>query len=660
MKSKSSDKISGTIIKENLRKYWGASLAAFIILIISSLVLYLVSGKDPEMQNYVLGDFFNFSAYTMSNMPALGALILLPLLLGVAVFNFTHNISSLSIVHSFPFSRTTIFLSNYVSGLILLFTPILLTGLTLLSVTPFGLSSSKPIEENLIYSPPSTWGDLLLWVLASLLITLFIYSLTVFAGMITGSAVMHIFVAALLNVIVPVFCFVVIEYFRTFLFGFDISYAYELVEKLHPFTAFSCTFADYQLVPIGHWFIYLGIALIVPVAALILYKKMKYERAGSVFTFKAAEYIIIFLVSLLGMSAVGAVVSGIYDRMNNPQGFRAVFYIGCILGAIITFIIANMIAKKSFRIFGKKLLKRFACFSIVAIVFLVLTTIDVTGFQKYVPSPDREGLTVSINKNLPMMIPFKHEYSFLDDRDIVINESLENVTALHSEIVNNIDKYSLILMHGENDSYYMDEPQIYDQGRHLGVDYSPSGLTFHYTAGKRYDVRRTYYDLYSNALVESDAFKNFIDCEAFVTATTLEELISYDSLLSLRTTFQGMNTEHESVLIRGQDLKEFVKCLDEDYISLSADQKIIYEDDLLDFQINYKDNTMRQSWDEHGALSEEEGESWIIYAITKDYKKSIAWLKQHDLYDKMIAEYEVLAAKYSGPYYIRALPDDPS
>ena len=634
MQSKSSVSVSGAIIKENLKKYWSIPLITFVIYLVNGLFSYYFAGNNTKDQMYALASFFRFDDFTMVNVFLMFILFLVPIVLGVAVFKYSHNIAAVSIIHSFPFSRATNFLSNYISGLILLLTPIILTAISLLPVTPFGFGPSR---SNLYLYDYGTitvnWGDLLYWLLSTLLVAFFIYSLTVFAGMITGTTVMHVIVAIFLNIAAPVIYNAIVENLGLFLFGFSIDSFNDLGTKLHPYSAIMHSFEIGKNLPFASWVLYLGIALLVSFAALVLYRKLKFERAGNSFTYSIAEYIVVILVSLLVMAAIGSYLI-LFSYMSDQSALKAGYYSTCIIAGIIAFIIANMLAKKSFRVFEMGLLKRFCCFAALAVVFLVTTTIDITGFQKNVPSMDKEDLTVKVNKDFPMLFPYKFSYGFFIERDIVITESVDKVVALHEEIVNNIEDFRF--------SYNFDDTEDYLQESYSStwVEDYPAALDLNYAAKGGFKLKRSYSELNPDALLESDAFLDFIHSDEFVSQTTIESLIGYDNLIELNASYAGMASYGGNAKLKGNELIEFAKCLDEDYLSLSKTDRVT-GDEFLGFEINFK-LPKNMSAQEKAMYSMDYGDQYLGYSINEKFTKSIAWLKDHDLLDKMIEERELV------------------
>ena len=156
------------VIKENLRHFWVLSLISMLLYLFAGVVPFLISKSSlSDMSDYLEMSLMNTNPFFLLAMFAF------PVLIGVSLFKYLHNPSSVSIVHSMPFTRVQLFWGNFISGIILLTVPILITGMLYLIM-------AKPVIVGNV--DIFTYENVLLWIFSSIIITIFTYIIVIFAG----------------------------------------------------------------------------------------------------------------------------------------------------------------------------------------------------------------------------------------------------------------------------------------------------------------------------------------------------------------------------------------------------------------------------------------------------------------------------------------------
>jgi hypothetical protein len=502
-------------------------------------------------------------------------------------------------------------------------------------------------------------GDLLRYLVITLIALFFIYALTVFAGVITGTTPLHIIVAAILNVVAPITYFVVMGLLTIFLYGFPTVYFYGLlleIRWLHPLLAF------FDMPPepgmpgdVLPALLFVIVGMIFSAAAFALYKKLKSERVGRPFTFNVAEYAFVILITLFGMTICALLFSeargysgGLAEELRAQRLF---FYGGALIGSVVTYLIATMIARKTARIFDLRLLKNFGIYAVCAVVFLVCTTTDITGYEKRVPAVSAVS-SVEISLSSYNIMPYRWD-QVMDKVIISDAAGREYVAALHELIVTSDKKYANSLDDYENvlyieDGNIIDEELTFDESYLEMFDHGGS-LNINYMKRGGGNMAR-YYSL-AKEITETAQFKSLVGSQAWLEASTIDKRYTYKNLkevyVSAYDSYQYTLSNGDSAFekkLTETEIRELAGHLDADYVKLSADDLISrsIDDELLTFSFEMK--------------SRDDGfDTSFIYSVTDDYTGTIAWLKEKGYYEDMLRATQQLKAEAEADYEKNAL-----
>jgi hypothetical protein len=471
--------------------------------------------------------------------------------------------------------------------------------------------------ESTLWNYNTDLGDLIRWFVALLIIAIFVYAISVFAGIITGTVAIHVLVSILLNVLVPVFYLLTTAYFSRFLYGYTSEYGVDKSWALHPLSNKLAEDGPGMFAAI----VYILIAIAICAIALLLYRVLKLERATDVVTFKIAEYVIVCAVSFIGMSVVGF----LFDL----QVGDFFFYVGAFLGGIITFILVMMIARKSAKIFNKSTLRSFGCFAVVAVIFLTFTTTNITGYETRIPAPQSVD-SVEIDITYLNLYPYLYDEiinNTLMKVSLTSDESKEATYALQKELVDDKEKYQ-----------YSDS-DVYSES-YMGSNEDYGEITFLYKLKDGRKIARWYGSLSVIDMTNNTTFERLFNSEEFKKKLTLEYKIGdyrkierIASVNTFRDYYKDKDGEGEragylsSTNINADEVQQFAKLLDIDFRGLDARDLRIGNGPLLTFEIGYSNTPDTDDVN-------------FQYNITEKYGLSIAWLKEHGYYENMIANAE--------------------
>ncbi|NCB41075.1 MAG: hypothetical protein EOM59_00390 [Clostridia bacterium] len=320
------------------------------------------------------------SVYTVENIfknynvGYMGTHLFLAIASAVATFKYLQTTGSVSVMHSMPFSRKTLYFSSYLSGLKIAYIPAFLNGLVLLLL-------KTPVYKTLNISGASvdvdifTFSGIFSWMLESFVIIAFLYSIAVFAGIVTGTVVMHVLTAGGFNFLLGALFMTFLAYFQIYAFGFTSStYIDELALRL---SAYTYVFKHGGNFGTKAYILYLLVAIMIAIATYFIYKRRALERATDSTTFKFMEYFIAVLISFFSSSLVGLIF---YE---NDYGYG-----GYILGGALGFIVGQMIVKKTMKIFNMESLRAFIIFVGIMALILIGFRTDLLGYERNIPKLD--------------------------------------------------------------------------------------------------------------------------------------------------------------------------------------------------------------------------------------------------------------------------------
>jgi len=377
---------SGALIRENLKRFWAISVLSFIGYFLSGVLPILFSLNRYQDPNYGMG-YMVRSMLNNQYFPHGVLHLVVPIVASVILYRYMHSSGSSTMIHGLPFTRSQLFNSNLLSGLILVWLPLLVTaGLLLLLARPMFLyegSTEDIFTKVLVFQ----------WIWKSLVVTLSVYLVAVLAGVVSGNGVMHMFLGFWFNGLLPGLYAVCVAYFGKFLYGFDgAGQLMEIATGMMPYLKalqsnepFSSGLMSYYLIGM--------VALLV--VSSYAYRQRAWEKAGDSLVFQGVKIMICYLIAFFGMSLMAFYFDTIRWSGASFLDGHAMFYVGLLVGILVFLYIGRMVVLKSPRVFNKGSLKHLAIYTLIALTFVVSVDMDFTGFEKRVPNPQKvEGVSL--------------------------------------------------------------------------------------------------------------------------------------------------------------------------------------------------------------------------------------------------------------------------
>lgn len=372
---------SNAIFRKNMRRFWPIFVAYTVILLLISFST-VANGRFRDLANLpttFADTIFQFS----SLMPALIAIF--SIMAAAAVFSYMYNPISTGMVNALPFRRRTVFVSNYLSGLFMVIIPLLLFFLSFL-----GIGLKYNCLDMVV---------LLKWLFIFFSLSMLLYSLAVVIGMITGHIIAHMVFFVIANFLI-IGLKVLTEFFLDrFLYGF-VSTLEESAAlggfcmQATPIAYASSLNNTYTSLNWSVWIIYLVLGVLFALLSHTLYEKRKMENTGDVLAIRKLYPVFKYGVTICSSLALGAILIEMFNVRYNSFMIPLLLFL---LAGLVGYIIAEMLLRKSFRVFGAY--KGFLIYSCLLIIASMSVYFDWYGYAARMPDTDHhiEAVAVSCN-----------------------------------------------------------------------------------------------------------------------------------------------------------------------------------------------------------------------------------------------------------------------
>ncbi|AZU60453.1 DUF6449 domain-containing protein [Neobacillus mesonae] len=288
----------------------------------------------------------------------IGLLVIVPVILGVFLFRFLHVKQASDLMHSLPLRREKVFHHYAVTGIVFLILPV--AAIMLIIVI---LQSALDLET--IYR----LKDIFYWAGTTAVIALLLYTASVMIAMTTGISAVHA-VLAYIFLFFPVGIIMLLFYnLKILLYGFPSEFfLQQQLEKMSPITY--ATGLNGRTFQWSDAAIYLILAIVLYILALVFYKKRNVEQASEAIAFPKLRSIFKYGVTFCTMLVGGTYFGGV---SNNSLSW---IIFGYVIGAVFGYFIAEMVLQKTWRVFAR--LKGLAIYgAVVALLVLSVKTLGI-------------------------------------------------------------------------------------------------------------------------------------------------------------------------------------------------------------------------------------------------------------------------------------------
>ncbi|MEG1584975.1 MAG: hypothetical protein RR361_07990, partial [Anaerovorax sp.] len=324
--------------------------------------------------------------------------------------------------------------------------------------------------------------------------------------------------------------------------------------------------------------------------------KRKLERTGDSLVFAFMQPVICYIIAFAGMSLMGFYFTSFSSNSNYSVSY---LYLGFAAGALLFFMIGQMIVKKTPRIFNKKGLRDFGIFAVIACLFLLCINIDVLGYEKKIP-PVETVASVSIPNSFPEGVSnlgVGGNYSGLVE--LKDPKNIEAFIRFHRSVIENRQQFFK-----SGNAYY---------------DYKTAWVPLEYQLKNQKTVSREYNGVSQTFVAESSDLKEIFTSKEYKEAVGIKSK-GFGKILtmSLHTVGSLKWEEQEARTIHTNDMAAFIDCID-------ADFKAQTYEEMRSMKRPYIGLELVHSY--HSEANSPLQTDSIDVSIPKSYRKTIAWLQ---------------------------------
>ena len=393
------------LFRKNLQRFWPLWLG-YVLIWLLLLPLPLLN----ELADYHGVPTVADASYYLLQIGAYGGLVMgavFGIFFAMAMFAYLTNPRATQGFHSMPVRRETLYATNYLTGLVCMVSALVLAfALAGITAACFGALDLAAFGTA---------------CLAAVLSVLFFYSFAVLCMMFTGQILAAPVFYGILNFLAVGMEYLVRTFAGNFLYGYSGYSAPETFAFLSPAWELVCVLdvsnvarvdrilsdgthqvirgGEYMLSGLGVLGIYAAVGIVLAVLGLLVYRRRASEATGSIVTVAWARPIFKYGVAVCAAFSLGQLIYFLVFGLNLHNGqYSLPGTIACMLfTGLLGYFAAEMLLHKSFRVWRTGRVGALV-FSAVLVCFGVGMSLDLTGFEGYVPAAEQvESVSVYLS-----------------------------------------------------------------------------------------------------------------------------------------------------------------------------------------------------------------------------------------------------------------------
>ena len=393
------------LFRKNLQRFWPLWFG-YVLIWLLLLPLPLLN----ELADYHGVPTVADASYYLLQIGAYGGLVMgavFGIFFAMAMFAYLTNPRATQGFHSMPVRRETLYATNYLTGLVCMVSALVLAfALAGITAACFGALDLAAFGTA---------------CLAAVLSVLFFYSFAVLCMMFTGQILAAPVFYGILNFLAVGMEYLVRTFAGNFLYGYSGYSAPETFAFLSPAWELVCVLdvsnvarvdrilsdgthqvirgGEYMLSGLGVLGIYAAVGIVLAVLGLLVYRRRASEATGSIVTVAWARPIFKYGVAVCSAFSLGQLIYFLVFGLNLHNGqYSLPGTIACMLfTGLLGYFAAEMLLHKSFRVWRTGRVGALV-FSAVLVCFGVGMSLDLTGFEGYVPAAEQvESVSVYLS-----------------------------------------------------------------------------------------------------------------------------------------------------------------------------------------------------------------------------------------------------------------------
>lgn len=422
MKSKKSF-FSLPLLRSNFTRFW----PLWITFLASMLILYpigCVGGAERWWKGATAIDVSE-NLLEMSLQAGTVIMFVAGAIFAMLLFSYLYTAKSAGMYASLPVRRETLFITNYLSGIIIFTAAMLLTAVAVIvAELAIGLFSFKYI---------------LMWLGISFMQFILFYSLAVFCGMLTGHIIVLPALYAVLSFMMVFIDMLIGSILEQFVYGYVSQQLIPevLTPVVHIMSDFNITdvadvapngaaeVVDLAFSHTGAAIAYTVVGVILAVLSLFIYRRRHMETATDIVAVKQLKPIFKYCMTFGCALVLGMLLFIVMfnDYMSDDGLVPMICLTGCmIIGGIIGYFVSKMLMEKSFRVFRKGW-GGVVISSLIIVLLMCACEFDLFGYEHKVPeAEDVQGVLV---------------YGYGESVVVDEEENIEKAVSFHKSVIEN-------------------------------------------------------------------------------------------------------------------------------------------------------------------------------------------------------------------------------
>ncbi|MGN1131221.1 MAG: hypothetical protein ACI4Q8_07710 [Ruminococcus sp.] len=424
------------------------------------------------------------SIFYMAEVSSLS--IIFAFVLAIMGFGYLHNKRMTDMFGAMPVSRRTLFFSKWASSIIISAVPMLFINLLLNIFVP----KSEVINEGLtalsemgIYCG-NTFESTFRTLIAIVACVSFFGLLSICCGKKSDAIVSTIVIMGAFPIAMALLQFLPMSLVN----GYVATINTDLIVALTPSSAIEAG-------PIWYWLLFIGVCLVL---SFFLVKNRKSESAQSHFAYRLPFELVKIIVSFAVGITIGYLFLLVLGWNADRFGCFGAFWLGMILGSIVTHTILQLVLNHGFKGYLKGLISYGAMIGTFAVVFVVLAT-GFAGYESYVPKSEdvksvsfTDGATYMVgNENI-----IKNNHS--EDKELI-----EKTVNAHKAICDEYNKKPLTMFQLSGVNIVNTLENMFNVSDRYYYDYNRLKITYTLNNGTKVDR------IYLSQVVDWDKAKTY-------------------------------------------------------------------------------------------------------------------------------------------------------
>lgn len=488
MKSRTSY-FNKTIFKKNILHFWPVWVVYTLFLTVMMPIRIFVTTTDTaNIQSDTLADLntqkIEQFVYALEDSCLAIWIFLMALVCAMALFYYMYSSKSCHMIHALPVNRTQLYVTNYVSGLLFMIVPQIFTFV----VSAFVCALHD--ITNLEY--------LLYWLLMSIGMSIFAFSMAVAVGMITGQLIMLPVFFIIANFLYMGIRVIFGLLMMQLTYGLQESYnrlgRSSMLSPLYYLSRRVKFLLDYnemdecmiQVTGGKAIAIYAVLGIVLAVVGLVIYRKRRLETVGDFITINWLKPVFRWGSTIvLSVAAAAFITNVVRDSLRSSSMLPIL--VGVVIVGVLIFFIAQMFVEKKFRVFSKRRGMECLCIQVLLVIGLMGIKMDMLGLESQMPKASEVKEAY-----------LKLDYCLKMDSEKEIKEVME----LHQQILDSKEEFQK--------AYY----EEVENSRNIGIKYRLKDGT---TVERHYDL---------------PASKKYLEDQNSVIARVLKQENSYENYMA--------------------------------------------------------------------------------------------------------------------------------